>query len=400
MNFDARNTKTVSYNVLNLPRNVSASGFNMDYTYDSDGNKLNKNNGTVSTDYIDGLQYDNGTLSFVQTEEGRAIPAGGSYNYEYNLSDHLGNTRVTFDTQSGIANMVQQDDYYPFGMDISRPPITSPQNYYLYNKKELQAETGQYDYGARFYDPVIGRWTSVDPLAEKYRRWSPYNYGVDNPIRFIDPDGMLINDITAKQDGSLEVKLTDDKFDRFYVEQKDGSTEKVAQLDKHKSADGTTDLVDFPAQGDGFSRYGQVDPGGDHSVQPLVAAALFGAVNEITTNDPSIKPSFGDMSAESGAKPGEVHNGGSLSHLDGKNVDVRLISTDNANAGTTVNSPTFDKDRNQTAANAYNKFGFKDILSQTNSKGQITNHTRNDPHKGHFDHFHLQGFNPKVKYVK
>jgi len=183
--------KSLTYNLLNLPLVATLPSGTATYTYDATGNKLRKvdvlSGTTTATDYINGIQYNSGALGFIQTEEGKAIPNGATaYTYEYYLGDNLGNSRVGFTPASG---MVQQDDYYPFGMEISRS-VNGTKNEYLYNKKELQEEFQEYDYGARFYDPVIARWNTIDPLAELSRRWSPYNYVEDSPIRMIDPDGM------------------------------------------------------------------------------------------------------------------------------------------------------------------------------------------------------------------
>jgi RHS repeat-associated protein len=83
---------------------------------------------------------------------------------------------------------------------------------YRFNGKEFSEELGLYDYGARWYDPAVARWTTVDPLASSMASWSPYNYVYNNPLKFTDPTGMAPFTDYYNQNGK-HVKNVDDGSD-------------------------------------------------------------------------------------------------------------------------------------------------------------------------------------------
>ena len=109
----------------------------------------------------------------------------------YYLKDHLGSTRVVVDEDGDV---VESYDYFPFGL-ASR--TSGGSTIYKFTEKELDNETDFYYFGARYYDAEVGRFTSVDPLAEKYPSLSPYNYVANNPLRNYDPDGRKIRFATG-----------------------------------------------------------------------------------------------------------------------------------------------------------------------------------------------------------
>ena len=204
----------------------------MDIIYDANGKKLKQTvtqGGTTEVWlYQDGIEYRDDERQSIYHEEGRVVydeplPVGASTDEitypEWFLKDHLGNVRARLVDKdaSGDIQVDMEDDgvneitgsyhYYPFGMEFEGRFHGQQvhENRYRYNGKEFNEEAGWYDYGARWYDAAISRFTSVDPHADSYTNISPYAYVANNPILYIDPDG---RDIILG--GSR-----DDKGDRF-----------------------------------------------------------------------------------------------------------------------------------------------------------------------------------------
>jgi len=162
--------------------------------------------------------------------ENNIIMSQSGFFYAYVENESVGNVYFDdFQVSMSNSQMLEENTYYPFGMlntQLSSTGLSDTTNNYKYNGKELQKELSLQwlDYGARFYDPQIGRFTSIDPMAEVSRRWSTYSYSYDSPVRFIDKDGMIPGDFInengkkvgsdGKDDGKeYIIKTIQKKFD-------------------------------------------------------------------------------------------------------------------------------------------------------------------------------------------
>jgi len=196
---------TTSYNNLNKTDRItitSASGRYIAYTYGADGAVLRKrvydNSALVSTtDYINGFVYENTALNYFSMPEGRVVSSGGTLQPEYVITDHQGNARFSFkDNGSGGMQILQENSYYAFGKTMPNSTVglpTNPNNR-LYNGGSEWQNTfsdlpDYYQTYYRNYDPAIGRFIGVDPMAETSDELTTYNYTGNNPVMFNDPLG-------------------------------------------------------------------------------------------------------------------------------------------------------------------------------------------------------------------
>jgi len=206
----------INYNHLNLPTIIQwGTSKSIEYTYDAGGNKLRKIvktgvNTNAVKDYVAGIEYDtipgSRIIESIYHSEGRYYNHTGTvtptWRLEYSLRDHLGNTRISFSDLNSDgkidvpSEILQENQYYAFGLEHEgnwKMTNIAEDMPYTYNGKEWNSEHNLklYDYGARWYDPVVGRFTTVDPLADIPDNigTSPYAYVWNNPLKFIDPDG-------------------------------------------------------------------------------------------------------------------------------------------------------------------------------------------------------------------
>ncbi len=405
--------KTV-YNYLNLPARISDTvntTYKIEYVYTSAGEKLKQRLSTGTALLYNGnfVYTLDGTangivVKYILTQEGRATNSAGTYTYEYFMKDHLGNIRINFKDSSNVAVIIQQSDYYPFGMIHQPQATTTSDNRYLFNGKELQDESlggvnlDLYDYGARFHDPQIGRWHVPDPLAEEYTSLSPYNYVSNNPLVFIDPNGMAMDNYDIYEDGKIKVERTDEKSDTFTYHDKNGNSHSLGTFEKNESGYIKLQSEYYHESGDLKLGYTVKSGNEDKSyVSGEALASLFGALADNNTSDLTII----SASNSDGTSPAP-----SKSHVQGTGLDLRYLRDDKSGNAVNIWNSDIDFSRQNQFNKSLDKFGWTKMLSEHTSRtiGPFRDHYyRDNTHKlwgttdyakpgaRHYHHLHVGG---------
>ncbi|AZA56571.1 DUF6443 domain-containing protein [Chryseobacterium shandongense] len=216
----------IDYNFLNLPNYIKFNDYvnlrsgkkyvNSQNLYRADGIKIQKihsykNPNSVlalavkTIDYLDGFQYEEiqnvspYTLKFAPTTEGYFNFENNKYIYNY--VDHLGNVRLSyFHNGSGI-EVLEENNYYPFGLKHEgyNALAGNPAYQYKFQGQELQ-ETGWYSFKWRNYMPDVGRFFNIDPLTEEYPTWSPYVFSGNRVIDAREIEGLEPHVLFGTQD--------------------------------------------------------------------------------------------------------------------------------------------------------------------------------------------------------
>ncbi|EDP97305.1 putative cell wall-associated protein precursor [Kordia algicida OT-1] len=201
----------ITYNHLNLPTTINfGDQGSISYIYDATGIKMAKivqeNNSFVKTQYAGNFIYkvDNTnaeSLVFFNHPEGYIEPTNSNtFSYTFQFKDHLGNIRLSYQDfdDNGVIDsnteIKEESNYYPFGLKHKgyNNIITGRNHNYGFGGKEENDELGLewLDFHARNYNASLGRWMNIDPLSEKFYSYSTYNAMMNDPINYIDPDGM------------------------------------------------------------------------------------------------------------------------------------------------------------------------------------------------------------------
>jgi RHS repeat-associated protein len=349
----------ITYNHLNLPSKVFFAGGStgnektIDLLYDFKGQKLQKkffnaSSTPITQDYVAGIEYKNGVIEAIYFPEGRiailtptTTPTG---RYEYSIKDHLGNTRLTFADLNDNKivevpeDILQEQHYYPFGLGMDYTWMNNTainDTKYLYNGKELNDEVfdatkriglNWNDYGARFYDSAIARWITIDPLADKYKRWSPYNYCIDNPVRFIDPNGMSLQTDYYNLNGKNVKHVEDGKSDKKLVLT---DSKKESKVDEAISTDRFVDVPSNQEVNQMESAYNETEKSGNEAG---FVVGDKGTVSSIITGDSeSIKAHQWAPAKDEITAQGELVQYDAHTHPLGKDADGNINSVGTPN---------------------------------------------------------------------